>query len=225
MSEVEGMQIIDGNVVGVEQHTVLGFDPGGSESFGWCIAQSKDGAGLYVLAHGLASSAAGVMRAVETGLPASVEPSAAGINAPLFWRAVGDRVVDLEVRRAIQLHGSGTPEGTAQPAHSLRGARLVQGTLIAALLRGRWPRLALTESHPNALREILPGVDGRLSGFPDNASKHERDAGLSALSAWAMVGRLPGWRDLFDDEVSPVTPLSPHPAYMMPNVPQKDPKS
>ena len=46
--------------------------------------------------------------------------------------------------------------------------------------------------------------------------EHERDATLSAIGAWAMYKKLPGWQNLYDQEHCPVQPFDTPVAYWMP---------
>lgn len=86
--------------------------------------------------------------------------------------------------------------------------------MLAALeLRERFPDLPITESHPKALRWLLPS----LFEFEDR-SEHERDAMLATVSAWAAFNRPADWEDLFAHEENAFTPVSMPVLYIMPNV-------
>ena len=132
---------------------------------------------------------------------------------PLFWGKKGNRAVDSAVRCALKRTEFPTPSGTVQQVNSLRGACLVQGVLLARYLRDWKPVLPITEAHPKALRHLLlhsgqPEMTklARLTeGLEDR--EDERDATLSAIGAWAMYKRLPGWRDLYREEPNPLQPV------------------
>jgi hypothetical protein len=65
--------------------------------------------------------------------------------------------------------------------------------------------IAITDLSEYVVGDVLRG-----------ATDHERDAVLGAVTAYAMHSRLPGWRDLYDVETNPITPLNPPPGYWMP---------
>ena len=84
---------------------ILGFDPGGRENFGWsiCHAGPDD---LTLLRSGLSSDAQGAFATVTTairslGVPGNPQVLAAGIDAPMFWSAAGDREADRALRSAL----------------------------------------------------------------------------------------------------------------------------
>ena len=68
---------------------ILGFDPGGKNQFGWCVAQGTNGGHLQLRASDIASHAdeavtAALRKAVDFG-----RVEAAGIDSPLLWVAIG----------------------------------------------------------------------------------------------------------------------------------------
>lgn len=160
----------------------LGADPGGKGAFGVALLY-EDG-----------SVEAACLSCAQDALDwLKGEPSAAGIDAPMWWSAgpSGDRLSDQWLRRTYGLRS-----GTVQTANSLRGAALVQGALFAEGLRKRYPALPITETHPKALllafklseMEFLEryglGYAARL--------EHERDAVISAVAAReGFTGRWP----------------------------------
>ena len=158
-------------------------------------------------------------------LPGDPSVLAAGIDAPLFWGKKGNRAIDAILRQALKRSNFPTPGGTVQEVNSLRGACLVQGVLLAKYLRETW-NPPITETHPKALQHLL-----RHSGQPEMTElarltegledrEHERDATLSAIGAWAMYKKLPGWQNLYDRECCPVQPFDTPVAYWMP-IPMK----
>jgi len=208
-------------------NVVIGFDPGGAGTFGWCVAAGSQ-LPLNVMAKGTNDHADGAcdaaMRAAEKeGVVAGV-----GIDAPLFWRRDGDRIVDRDVRQEICRLGA--KGGTVNSINSMRGACLIQGVMAAMLFRQRQPGVPLTESHPKAmlwlLREAVPGRPSRDVALADlanyfvgdvhDACDHERDAALATLSALALTATLDDWHNLFPRELKPMTPLDPVPGYWMP---------
>ena len=190
---------------------LLGLDPGGSGNFGWCIAADSERMPVEPIASGLADNSQMAVANALAAIPDAGVLVAAGIDAPLFWSRVGSRNADLHVRKAIRLAGAPHASGTVQDMNSLKGACLAQGLLAAVALRELYPALPITESHPKALRWLLPGA-----ALIKGKSEHERDALLSAVAAWAVTRSAPGWQDLFPLEPHPFTPLFPPLHYYMP---------
>ena len=212
---------------------VLGFDPGGQNKFGWALGEDL-GEQLRMLATGVVSDAQEAVATVSRHLPSKARVAAAGIDAPLFWGAAGNRCVDKLIRRAVAERGHAHASGTVQAVNSLRGACLVQGVLLAKLLTERFLDASITEAHPKALLWLLKHAtstsDPTEAGLQPlssvieidgkGLSEHQRDAVLAAFAAWSMCKRLPGWRDLFPDEREAVRPLGIRVSYWMP-LPQK----
>jgi hypothetical protein len=194
---------------------IIGFDPGGEKSFGWCLAKYSEIYPLNVVKSGCVNNASEALQVVKRLIPDNVSPLAAGIDAPLFWRSDGDRKADLNVRQAIRRRGAPSPGGTVQHVNSLRGACLAQGMMISVLLKELWPTILITESHPKALRFLMPDADSRLEGFHPQTTEHELDAGLGALTAWALLVKPAGWQDLSRLDERTYTLLGATPAYMM----------
>ena len=202
----------------------LGLDPGGADAFGWCLL-SGDRFPLTVLSRGVVNNAA---EAVAAGLDGGWQLAAAGIDAPLFWQASGDRRVDELVRAAVVRQGG--HNATVNHVNSMRGACLVQGMMAAMFLRAHDAGLVITESHPKALLWLLgiarrgnpPGaialahLEQWVVGNAAGAGDHERDAALGALSAFVASTRMNGWQDLYPQETDPITPLAPPPGYWLP---------
>ena len=206
---------------------ILGFDPGGAGRFGWSVCGVENDELQVPLATCLADDAEDALDQVKktiksSGLSGRAHVLGAGIDAPLFWGRRGKRKVDDVLRKALRDGMFRTPSGTVQQINSLRGACLVQGVLLARYLSDWEPGLPITEAHPKALLHLL-----RHSGRTDmtmlarlvegpQRSEHERDATLSAIGAWAMYKRLPGWRDLSCEEPNPLQPFGTPVAYWMP---------
>ena len=203
---------------------ILGFDPGGKGRFGWSVCKALPGA-LVRLQTGLADDAVealhGVEGAVEScGLQGNRTFLAAGIDAPMFWGEKGNREIDAILRRVLRETQFPTPGGTVQQVNSLRGACLAQGMLLGKYLHERWS-LPITETHPKVLSHLLslPGqfdVGVSMTDLTSGLEEHERDATLSAVAAWAMVRKLPGWRDLYAQEPNPVQPFDTPVSFWMP---------
>ena len=205
---------------------ILGFDPGGAGNFGWSVCSAASDHLQRPLETGLADDAWDALNQVKQAIKAPNLPGdpsvlAAGIDAPLFWGRRGNRAIDAVLRRALKRSNFPTPGGTVQEVNSLRGSCLVQGVLLAKYLRETW-NPPITETHPKALQHLL-----RHSGQPEMTElarltegledrEHERDATLSAIGAWAMYKKLPGWRDIYDQECRPVQPFDTPVAYWMP---------
>src|SRR4051812_16049413 len=127
---------------------ILGFDPGGAGMFGWAVAETGSGNSARLIASGRASNAEVAVDLALRCVAAGEVPTAAGIDAPLYWTATGERRADAYVRRQIHRRGAPHPAGTVQHPNSLRGACLLQGVVAATLLRRRYPMLPITETHP-----------------------------------------------------------------------------
>ena len=208
----------------------IGFDPGGNKKFGWAVCSSM-GKTLRVLATADAGDAKEAVEAATSMIPTNGKVVGVGIDAPLFWTETGGRNVDKLVRRAIQELGAPHPEGTVQHVNSLRGACLVQGVLAANILHKKLPEISITESHPKALLYLL-GVANKekpvasvsltdlssyvVSDTDRHFSQHKRDAVLGAVTALAQREKRQGWKNLFEEEIKPITPFSYPVEYWMP---------
>jgi hypothetical protein len=212
---------------------LLGFDPGGRGAFGWCIVEDSEELPLPVVAAGVGEDARDAFDQVLEQLPPETNVRAAGIDSPLFWTA-SDRRADQILRRDIAACGAPSPGGTVQAVNSLRGACLVQGVLLGGLLRERWPALSISEAHPKAYLWLagianenqkpqsvdLATLAPLFADPPDTeSSEHARDSAIAALSAWAMVHRPSGWRNLFVEEEAPFMPIGQPLGYWMPELP------
>src|SRR5437660_360415 len=114
---------------------LLGFDPGGEDGFGWSVADDTPALPLTVRATGVVDNARSAVDAAMAQVKQGEHVVAAGIDAPLFWVATGDRTVDRIVRAELRRLGAASPGGTVQAVNSLRGACVVQGMLTGVLLR------------------------------------------------------------------------------------------
>ena len=205
---------------------ILGFDPGGRSRFGWSVCKA-DGDKLHPPSKaGLANDAQDAIDRIKEAikelsddLPSIPRVLAAGIDAPMFWSTTGNRIVDDILRTALKLTGipRGKISGTVQQVNSLQGACLVQGVLLGKYLHETW-NLKITEAHPTALRFLLEGSGWleKVEPLIANLNDHKRDATIAAFAAWSMHKELPGWRDLYQDEPSPVRPFDTPVSYWMP---------
>jgi hypothetical protein len=216
---------------------LLGFDPGGKKSFGWCVAENALVLPLQIRATGVVDNARDAILKAFACIKYGEQVFAAAIDAPMFWVPCGDRKVDRIVRN--QVCGLKCPGGTVQAVNSLRGACLVQGMLTGILLREKFPALPITESHPKATLWLLRLADQKrnpasilhaLSRLVVSASvgktDHERDAAVAVLSAWAMTNQAHGWKDLYleeQKEQKPYSPIESPLAYWMPEVDGAEP--
>lgn len=210
---------------------VLGFDPGGAKPkrFGWYVAEAT-GKGRLELRHsGIEKDADSAVSAALRDARGYTKVVAAGIDSPLFWVARDGRRADQTIRNTMTRLRARNVGGTVQQVNSLRGARVVQGIMAARLLRRAEPEIRITESHPKALLWLLSvaTTHRRVAAVKMKhlrslitcrllrLSEHERDAALGAVAAWAMMSRLPGWRDLCQDEKNAFAPV-PRVEYWMP---------
>lgn len=212
---------------------LLGFDPGGEDGYGWCIADYAPDLPLQIRATGVVDNACDALDKTLAHVCAGEQIMAAGIDAPLFWVPSGDRHADELLRKDLRELGAPSPGGTVQAVNSLRGACLVQGVMTGILLRKTLPSLPITESHPKALLWLL-GLANRkkhprnilLSSLPKylrpansaDIKEHERDAALATLSARAMLNQPAGWRNLFRKEQNLYLPIELPLGYWMPEV-------
>ena len=211
----------------------LGFDPGGKGNFGWSICWGDADQLEPPAKTGLANDAWDALNRVKCtieslGLRGNSRVLATGIDAPLFWGAKGNRTIDQVLRDALK--GTGFPPqevgGTIQEVNSLQGACVVQGTLLAMYLNETPCRPKVTESHPKALRHLLART-GKHQDEHQMAEhlikemttrKHELDATLAAVSAWAAIHhrRSGKWQNLYGQEPCPITPFNIPVSYWMP---------
>ena len=216
---------------------ILGFDPGGQGNFGWsvckevgdCLSPPEPGK------TGLANDAWDAMKQVKGALPDNPTVLAAGIDAPLQWNKRGDRKgyrkADCELRRVLE--ETQGPVGRVLPINSLYGAVVVQGSLLVRHLSHKWD-LAISESHPKVLEHLLchmgqPEMVCMVNQLteklcPQNDRdpiRHERDATLCAVSAWAMRHHQPGWQNLYDGDFGLLNPSPVPVGYWMPSPPLK----
>ena len=153
----------------------VGADPGGRGRFGVAVVDASG--------ETCCSTVSSVDEAVNW-IVARGTPLGIGIDSPMWWSAVqgGGRRADQRIRDAF-----GIPSGTVQSVNSLRGAVLVGGQLLASLIRGHFPDVKVTESHPKALLQALSLHDeviGVLFGI--NCAwddEHQRDAAVAAVCA------------------------------------------
>jgi hypothetical protein len=210
-------------------NVLLGFDPGGAGAFGWCVAEHSPELPIRVLRTGIANHAEDAVAAARRELSPADSVIGAGIDAPLFWTAAGDRRSDQLIR--TQILALGAQPGSVQHVSSLQGACLVQGMLAAMLLRDLYPALPLSESHSKAFlwltgfaTDASPPGTIALSHLPRlltsdgrAVSDHERDAALATLSAWAMLTHPTDWTELHRLELHPYTPLAQPLEYWIPS--------
>ena len=192
---------------------LIGFDPGGFNSFGWASLRIGNCGTPISLKTGLSSSASAALN--QASRATGEEPAAVGIDAPLFWVSEGDRKADARIRRLVC--GAGGRSGTVSHVNSLRGACLVQGILAARDVAGLWPAARVTEAHPKALLRLhSPASDFLANYLPNAPTEHERDAALAAFSAWAAAANFSGWHDLVLEETAPFFPSGHAVSYWFP---------
>ena len=206
----------------------LGFDPGGIDNFGWSICIEVNGFLQRQLCTGLADDAWDAITQVRNAImrlgdSSSLSVRAAGIDAPLLWNKRGDnngrRRADYVLIAALEQTGFPQPaRNTVLALNSLRGADVVQGSLLVRHLSATWD-LAITECHPTVIEHLLNhmGQQDMVAGLTEGLVDDERDATLAAISAWAAYRR-PGdqWQDLFDQDYGLVNPSQIPVGYWMP---------
>ena len=212
---------------------ILGFDPGGKGNFGWCVCQA-DGDELQVRQTCVANDAQDAIRQVKSAIKSLVSPGnpkvlAAGIDAPMFWSATGNREIDGTIREELKKRNSSKEKGAKVLAvNSLWGSVLAQGVLLGKYLHKTYPDLQITETHPKALLQLLTGEgNGGDSGKLLNClfgNEDKRDAAISAYAAWKMWkdDEDPTWRNLYHDEPGMINPFCTPVSYWMP-IPHRHP--
>ncbi|TCN78037.1 DUF429 domain-containing protein [Shewanella fodinae] len=169
----------------------IGLDPGGKEAFGWCVILVNGDEVTKIIGSGVTSSLYVAIERLKAALEQS--PTAAGIDAPLYWVLDGERRADQLIRVAMKQAGGMT--STVQHVNSLRGACLVQGVLSAVALRSEWANIQITESHPKAVLALNAEI-ARLVQQHEFATEHERDAFIAACCAWLSSSNESKWVDL-----------------------------
>ena len=116
--------------------------------------------------------------------------------------------------------------------NGLYGSMAIGGAALALELRGKWPRIALNETHPKVLYRALTGdaydrdhqaTAGRLGkSWSLNLSKVKNENEIDAvISAWATrQGLNCGWTDLLSANDSLVLPI-PGVTYLWPGWPSE----
>ena len=181
---------------------VAGFDPGGKNSFGWCVAEIDPKHVIRVIeierdgdkAAGVASNADDALCKASRVIKAhGGKLLAAGIDAPLTWARDGGQ------RKADKYISDNFKKGSAQAVNSLWGACIVQGFLLAKALEKQYPKCLITEANPKPLWEYLKQTRGTEytkklcdgcweEGEPD----HTRDAIFAAWAAAAAKAQTGG---------------------------------
>ncbi|MEQ1813193.1 MAG: hypothetical protein ABL860_01900 [Candidatus Nitrotoga sp.] len=192
---------------------LLGFDPGGINSFGWATLHLDEAGQFVKLTTGIASNAPD---AIGNAWPiAASAPAGVGIDTPLFWVEKGDRHADAYIRQRVV--NAGGHSGTVNSVNSLRGACLVQGIITARLVATLWPSAIITEAHPKALLRLWEEAELFVTNYlPPNYTEHERDAALAAVAASAAVNKHPSWCNLVLKEVAPFFPSGREVSYWFP---------
>ncbi|MDP4029990.1 MAG: DUF429 domain-containing protein [Gallionella sp.] len=191
---------------------LLGFDPGGINSFGWATLHVDEVGKIVSLATGVVSNAP---EAVRNALSTTSAPAGVGIDAPLFWVQEGDRRADSYLRDRVR--AAGGHNGTVNSVNSLRGACLVQGILTARIITASWPSATITEAHPKALLRLHAEAERFVANhLPLIHQEHERDAALAAFAAWAAVTARQSWHNLVLEEADPFFPGGKEVSYWFP---------
>lgn len=183
---------------------ILGFDPGGigtkrKGNFGWCIVENSHDFPLQIISNGRATNASNAFKEIHNSLH-GCKVVGAGIDAPLYWTADGERKSDEAIRNLIPTEKK---KSTVQSVNSLQGACLAQGMMIASLLRRKYTNLRITEAHPKAFLKITASTDTITSlvqsklNNSDDEGLHLRDAALACVAAWYML-HPSDWVNLFE---------------------------
>ena len=161
-----------------------GADPGGIKSFGVAALLEDDG-----------SFKTWLCSSTDEALARIIQPAGVGIDCPLWWSSGegGGRLADRWLRKTYRI-----ASGTVQSVNSLKGAVLVEGLMLAMMLRKAHPNVPITELHPKALLVALRLKDWKafsesfvLDG-PEPPTEHERDALIGAVAV--REGSLGRWK-------------------------------
>lgn len=190
---------------------IIGIDPGGEGATGWAIVSFPD-SGTPTVQTGCCTGAKAAIERIASLI--ECVPTAAGIDAPLYWTRQGPRAADVGVRALVR--AAGGRASTVAHVNSLRGACLVQGVLAVLELRERWPSIAVTEAHPKALLRVNADARKFLGAYLF-ATDHERDAVLGGYAAVQFHRQTTGWKDWCKDEVDFYVPSGGPMAYWFPS--------
>lgn len=192
----------------MKKKLVAGFDPGGQNRFGWSLLEVSDGLPTVIKAE-VSYNAFEAMETIKKEID-KTQIVAAGIDGPLYWsQKSNSRCVDTLLRD--KLGNIGKAKSSVIEVNSLRGACLVQSSLIMKFVLEYNNDIKITETHPKVLLHFLNlnknaklsslknFIDG-IESVKDFYKKNEniRDAILSGLCACAMVSRDKNWEDLME---------------------------
>ena len=157
----------------------IGVDPGGKGNFGVALLRSETAA-MTCAVDNTDQALGWVIQEVD-----GEAPQAAGIDAPIWWSSGSSGLRDADRR----LHAR-YPAAHILAVNSLWGSVLVQGVLVAHLLRDRFSSIGLTEAHPKAVLLAL-GRDFWEQKFRaiqsdvslDDSEDNQRDALIAAFAA------------------------------------------
>jgi Protein of unknown function (DUF429) len=195
-----------------ETSLFVGLDPLGANRFGWAILEVAEGE-VVRISTDTANTSSGVIELLRKLLPHA--PQAVGINAPLFWVSDGDRQVDAAIRSRVL--SAGGPKEDVVSVNSQRGASMVQGVIVAQLSRRQWPQALMTETNSKALLRLYAQAGQFLyQQFNDPDRDHDKNAVLSAFSAWQGSIRQLDWRDLSKLDRRVFKPVADDVAYWFP---------
>lgn len=205
------------------EFVTVGFDPGGkgkkgdNGNFGWAILHwTKFGKATHQSNedHGVCTDARNAFEAVQKRLQ-SEKPVAVGIDAPLFWT---ENPLARNADDIVKMAGGG---GSVLSINSLCGACLVQGVLVAHLIRKTWRQMEVTETHPVAMWKCLIADHNNKSELEDllggdyfermikrvkdprneeSRRSDPRDHMIDAILSAYAAKKGPGWHDLACDE-------------------------
>ncbi len=166
---------------------IFGFDPGGKSGVA-LLSKGKNGGlvGEVATVHSVEEAFAWVCHRSATNL------RAAGIDTLISWSVMpkGWRPMDVYLRKTY-------PEiaKSVVASNGLYGSMGIQGMAMALLLRKRWPKVTLNETHPKVQyfaeakcryqfsRSMIEWLQQRISWtrFPEILTDHEWDALFSAV--------------------------------------------
>ena len=80
---------------------LIGLDPGGEKSFGWCVSEYSSNMPLQVVCKGTVDNSCAAVKIVREEV-GDKKVSGVGIDAPLYWTSSKQRKVDSALRDSLK---------------------------------------------------------------------------------------------------------------------------
>ena len=203
---------------------ILRFDPGGRNRFGWSLCQTA-GNELWRSKTGWADAAQdaidqgkGAIKALADATSGNPRILAAGIAAPMFWSNPGNRVVDEIIRKTLVANGFPSGKQVAPFSPLMPYGALARRRAFCGQVSPRNLQLEDYRDVSYSIALLATGFRqvGTIISLIGGLNDHEHDATIAGFAAWSMLKPPPGWRDLYQEEPSPVRPFDTPAGYRMP---------